>query len=140
MTVSSNCSIERPTVESTEQAEMWIGIYHTWGVKNAERMNRIENRLARLERTCVATPAVREVTMVSLARAWQHLMLAVMTIPALPLAVVVVVLNIVHPLVHGTPLDSGALDVLIANLTAATAVVACDPHTAIKEHHCDYPS
>lgn len=76
--------------------------------------------------------------MVKIARLWQRFMLAAMALPALPLAVVVAVLNIVHPLVHGTPLDSGALDSLIANLTAAAAVVASDPHVAIKEHHCDH--
>jgi len=49
MTVSSDRSIERPTIESIEQAEMWIGVHHAWGIKDAERMNRIEDRLARLE-------------------------------------------------------------------------------------------
>jgi hypothetical protein len=32
------------------------------------------------------------------------------------------ILNLIHPLLHGTPLDAGALDVLIQNLNASLAV------------------
>ena len=41
---------ERPSVPDLASAERWIGIHHHYAVQDAERMNRIEDRLRALER------------------------------------------------------------------------------------------
>ncbi len=41
---------QRPIVTTVKGAEQWIGILHHRTVQDAQRMNRIEERLRRLER------------------------------------------------------------------------------------------
>lgn len=39
---------------------------------------------------------------------------------AIPLIVVAIILNAVHPFVHGTPLDGGGLDIALQQLNLMT--------------------
>ncbi len=66
--------------------------------------------------------------MMKIAMLWRRLSLMFMAIPAIPLTASVAILNVIHPLIHGTPLDSGALDTLLINFNAAGAMLVSDPH------------
>lgn len=47
-----------------------------------------------------------------------RLLVAAVTLSPTLVAGAAVALTVIHPLIHGTPLDSGALDGLLASLTA----------------------